>query len=114
VRTIIFVSQHFPGAAPCNDAPQTRDRNKLGVCDDPAVYRHSAALMRVNALMVLHRIRETVCFVYHSTQRRRPCADFFMLMNRKSICSLLQIRRQLPIDSNRRMKMSNFLDRNYF
>src|SRR5208282_3333602 len=44
-----------------SDALQTRDRYKLRVWDDPgsAVHRHSASKTHVNALMALHRIRET-------------------------------------------------------
>jgi hypothetical protein len=55
----------FPGAvqheAKRSDAPQTRDRNGHRAQSDPgsAVHRHSASKTRVNALMALHRIRET-------------------------------------------------------
>src|SRR4029077_4620765 len=43
------------------DALQTRDRNELRVCGVPgsALHHHSASKTRVNALMALHRIRET-------------------------------------------------------
>jgi hypothetical protein len=42
-------------------ALQNRDRHKRGARNDPgsAVHRHSASQTRVNALMALHRIRET-------------------------------------------------------
>src|SRR6202020_1499429 len=67
----VIVARHFPPltffpgavqhAAKRSDALQTRDRIKLGVWHDPgsAVHRHSASKTRVNALMALHRIRET-------------------------------------------------------
>jgi hypothetical protein len=44
-----------------NEALQTRDRYGLGICKGPgsAVHHHSASKTRVNALMVLHRIRDT-------------------------------------------------------
>jgi hypothetical protein len=52
----------FPGrSAARSGALQTRDRRKLCVWNDPgsAVHRHSASKTRVNALMALHRNRET-------------------------------------------------------
>jgi hypothetical protein len=55
----------FPGAvqheAERSDALQTRDRYELRICGDPgsAAHRHGASKTRVNALMALHRIRET-------------------------------------------------------
>jgi hypothetical protein len=41
---------------------QTRDRTKLCVRDDPgsAAHHHSARRTRVNALLVMHRVRETI------------------------------------------------------
>jgi hypothetical protein len=52
----------FPGrSAARSDALQTRDRHKRRVCEGPgsAVHRHSASKTRVNALMALHRVRDT-------------------------------------------------------
>jgi len=50
----LIITKRFPGAAQHgakrNDALQTRDRNELGVCDDPGSAVHRCAL---------HRIRET-------------------------------------------------------
>jgi hypothetical protein len=54
----------FPGrSAARSDALQTRDRKKRPVCEGPgsAVQHHSASKTRVNALTVLHRIRDTPC-----------------------------------------------------
>jgi len=56
--TITFLL--FPGrGAACNDAPQTRDRNRLITWDDPGSAVHH---------FVLHRIRETDCLPF-SIQR---------------------------------------------
>jgi hypothetical protein len=52
----------FPERSAARSAAlQTRDRYELGVCDGPgsAVHRRSASKTRVNALMALHRIRDT-------------------------------------------------------
>ena len=52
-----------PGAAQrrFSGALQTRDRSKLGIRNGPgsAVHRDSASKTRVNALVALHRVRDT-------------------------------------------------------
>src|SRR5437870_901235 len=70
-----------PGAAQReakrNGALQTRDRYKLRAWNGPAsaVHRHSASKTRVNALMALHRVRDTRTERTENTTLRRTAPN---------------------------------------
>jgi len=52
----LIITKRFPGAAQHgakrNDALQTRDRNELGVCDDPGSAAHRFTLRRIRETRV--------------------------------------------------------------
>src|SRR5437899_8141601 len=63
-----------PGrSAARSGALQTRDRYAHRLWNGPAsaVHRHSASKTRVNALMALHRVRDTSCYSEGTRHQRR-------------------------------------------
>jgi hypothetical protein len=57
----LIIATRFPGAAQHgakrNDALQTRDRNELGVCDDPGSAAHRFTLRRIRETHVWVAVR---------------------------------------------------------